>query len=114
MAGEVTDWTKIVWLFAFFDLPVVGATEKRRYMRFRAALQRRGFLMLQWSVYARAYPSVEASSPHAKEIEAHVPPGGRVRLLVVTDRQFEKMIVCEGAKRSAPERPIGQLVLFAH
>jgi CRISPR-associated protein Cas2 len=112
VASEAVDWGKIVWLFAFFDLPTVTPAEKRRYVQFRAVLLSRGFLMLQWSVYARAYPSAGASTPHAREIEGRVPPGGRVRLLVVTDHQFGKMVVCDGAVRGQPERPVGQLVLF--
>lgn len=102
----------VVWLFVLFDLPVVTDAERKRYVRFRRGLLSRGFSMLQWSVYARAYVNLAASGSHARAIAAHVPEGGRVRLLVVTDRQFERMVVCEGESRQAPERPLAQLLLF--
>ena len=42
-----------MWLMVFFDLPVGTRTERRHATRFRNYLKRDGFLMLQFSVYAR-------------------------------------------------------------
>src|SRR5690606_25570553 len=42
-----------MWLFAMFDLPVVTKTDRRNYARFRKKLLEEGFMMLQFSVYAR-------------------------------------------------------------
>jgi CRISPR-associated protein Cas2 len=52
---------RAVWLFTLFDLPVLTKTDRRNYTRFRKALVREGFMMLQLSVYARYCASEEAA-----------------------------------------------------
>jgi CRISPR-associated protein Cas2 len=101
-----------MWLFVMFDLPTVTAAEKRAQTVFRNMLLRRGFVRLQWSVYARSYSRDRASDPERRAIELAVPRGGRVRLLAVTDLQFEKMICLDGARRVQPERKMEQVVMF--
>lgn len=101
-----------VWLFAIFDLPVVSEDDKRNYTHFRKALLNDGFLMIQYSVYARYCNGEEAAEAHRRRIKASLPPDGEVRILHVTDRQFTKMDVYIGKKRNNPESPPEQLVLF--
>lgn len=101
-----------VWLFALFDLPVKTQADRRDYVRFRNLLLDQGFCMLQYSVYARYCPSEEASTTHRRHIQAALPSDGQIRLLGVTDRQFEKMEVFFGKKRHNAEEPPAQLMLF--
>ena len=101
-----------VWLFAMFDLPVGSKKARKAYTRFRKALLKHGFGMLQLSVYARYFASEESSQAHRARIEAQMPPKGQVRLLAVTDRQFGKMQVFYGKTRASPEEPPKQLLLF--
>lgn len=51
-----------VWLVAMFDLPVDTKEARRHYTQFRNALLKQGFTMLQFSVYARYFPSDGAVS----------------------------------------------------
>jgi len=44
---------RFVWLFVLFDLPVGTKLERRDATRFRNFLKDDGFMMLQYSVYAR-------------------------------------------------------------
>ena len=46
-----------MWVVAMFDLPVETQQNRRDYARFRKALLKDGFMMLQFSVYARYLPS---------------------------------------------------------
>jgi CRISPR-associated protein Cas2 len=101
-----------MWLFAMFDLPVDTKRAKKEYVRFRKSLLSEGFLMLQFSVYARYCNSEEASAAHRNRIHDMLPPEGQVRLLAVTDRQFGKQEVFNGKKRKTPEPEPQQLVLF--
>jgi len=103
---------KGVWLFALFDLPVVTTEDKRRYVHFRNLLIKEGFDMLQYSVYARYFPNEEACTPKKKRIRKAIPPSGHVRLLTVTDRQFEKMENYVGKKPKSSEPPPDQMALF--
>ena len=103
---------KAVWLFALFDLPVNTRTDRREYMSFRNELLREGFSMLQFSVYARYCPSEESGESFRRRIANVLPPKGQIRLVTVTDRQFEKMEVYYGRNREPGEEPPKQLMLF--
>ena len=95
-----------------FDLPVVTPDDRKAYTRFRKALIRQGFSMLQFSVYARFCRSEERSSVIGQRIRKMLPPDGEVRLMAVTDHQFGKMEVYYGKKRRATEKPPDQLSFF--
>jgi CRISPR-associated protein Cas2 len=101
-----------MWLFAMFDLPVDSKDARKQYARFRKALLRDGFTMLQYSVYARYCPSEEASETYRQRVETNLPPDGQVRLLSVTERQFGKMDVFFGKRKRRAEDPPAQLLLF--
>ena len=101
-----------MWLFTFFDLPVKTAEERRDYVRFQKSLLSEGFMRVQYSVYVRYMESEEASGALRRRIRTRLPPGGQVRLLAVTDRQFGKMGIFQGKKRREPEKAPDQLLLF--
>ena len=101
-----------MWLFAMFDLPVDTKKARRQYAQFRKALLSEGFMMLQFSVYARYCASEEASVVHRNRVQGKLPGDGQVRLLGVTDRQFGKMEVYLGEKRQEAEPPPPQMMLF--
>lgn len=101
-----------MWLMALFDLPVIELEDRRNYTRFRKTLLKDGFMMLQFSVYARYIRSEEAAEAHRKLVRQAVPPQGEVRLIAVTDYQFGKMEVYYGRKPRKPEKPQPQLLLF--
>jgi CRISPR-associated protein Cas2 len=101
-----------MWLYAMFDLPVDTKKARKEYTRFRKTLISEGFLMLQFSVYARYCRSEEASAAHRSRVRDLLPPDGQIRLLSVTDRQFGKQEVYNGKKRKNPEPEPQQLVLF--
>lgn len=103
---------EIMWLLAVFDLPAKTTAEKKAHTRFRNWLLRLGFMRLQYSVYARSYSRDRAADPDRIAITRAVPRGGRVRILGVTDLQFERMICVDGSRRLAPENRLEQVVLL--
>lgn len=103
---------RALWLFALFDLPTKTRDERRKYTRFRKALLAHGFTMLQYSVYARYCPDEESAETQRRAVRAALPPAGQVRVMGVTDRQFGKMEVYFGAKRTEVEDPPAQMMLF--
>ena len=103
---------RAMWLVAMFDLPVDSKRARREYTRFRTELLKQGFTMMQFSVYKRYCNSEERSDLFRRRIKQVLPPGGEVRLLAVTDRQFGKMEVFLGKRRSETEKPPDQLMLF--
>jgi CRISPR-associated protein Cas2 len=103
---------RAMWLFAMFDLPVGTAQARHEYTRFRKALLKEGFLMLQFSVYARYCQNEERSEAFRRRLRGALPPDGEVRLISITDRQFGKMEVFAGKKRRSAEEPPQQLMLL--
>ncbi len=101
-----------MWLFALFDLPVATKDNRREYAQFRKILLREGFVMLQYSVYARHGASEESIDAVRGRVRRAIPPHGQVRLLPVTDHQFGKMEVYFGKKRERTESPPMQYQLF--
>jgi CRISPR-associated protein Cas2 len=81
----------IMWIFVFFDLPVTTKLERKEASVFRKRLLKDGFMMLQYSVYARWCASLQTVEVHRGRVEKIVPPRGKVSVLVVTDKQFGLM-----------------------
>ncbi len=103
---------RCMWLVAMFDLPVDTKAARRAYAQFRKNLLKDGFSMLQFSVYARHCASEENTDVHIRRVEHVLPDDGEVRLLTITDKQFERMRVFWGKRRRPPEPGPKQLELF--
>jgi CRISPR-associated protein Cas2 len=103
---------RCMWVVAMFDLPVDTKAARKEYATFRKKLLKDGFTRMQFSVYIRHCASEENADVHVQRVERSVPPDGEVRIITVTDKQFERMRVFWGKKRKAPEPPPQQLELF--
>ena len=101
-----------MWLVAMFDLPVDTKKARNDYAVFRKSLVKDGFTMMQFSVYIRHCASEENAVVHTSRVERSLPPDGEVRVLVITDKQFERMHVFWGRLRKPTEVPPPQLELF--
>ncbi len=101
-----------MWVITMFDLPVDTSEARKAYSDFRKALLDDGFVMLQFSVYARHSASEENAIVHEKRVKAFLPDDGEVRLLKITDKQFERMKVFHGKMRKATEKAPEQISFF--
>jgi len=88
---------RCMWVLAMFDLPTDTKKARREYALFRKSLLRDGFTQMQYSVYARHCPSKE---------------NAEVRVVTITDKQFERMQIFWGKMRKPPEPAPCQLTLF--
>ncbi len=79
-----------------FDLPVMTSEERKAASRFRNDLLDSGFLMIQYSVYARPCVNFEQLSKHLDSVQEFVPAAGNVRLLFITDEQWGKSVTVIG------------------
>lgn len=101
-----------MWVLTMFDLSTDTKRARKEYLQFRKRLLINGFRQMQYSVYARPCPSRENAEVHVSRIETHLPRDGEVRILVITDKQFERMRIFWGKKRRAVEQSPNQLELF--
>lgn len=102
----------IMWTLVFFDLPVTTRQDRNRAARFRAFLQREGYVMLQWSVYARVGAGLEIDETTLRRLKSNLPPRGNVRVLQMTDRQMGRMALLVGTESKAEKLAPEQLVLL--
>ena len=106
---------RYMWLLVFFDLPVKAKKQRREASRFRQSLLRDGYIMLQYSVYARICNNPEKADTHIRRMKCFMPCEGCVRALLVTERQFGRMSILLGQPHPQLDGPIGkptQLLLF--
>lgn len=103
---------RCMWVLTMFDLPVDTKKARKAYAQFRKKLLKDGFSKMQFSVYIRHCASEENADVHIKRVEQAIPADGEVRVITVTDKQFERMRVFWGKKRKQPEQPPAQLELF--
>ena len=82
---------RIMWLFVMFDLPVGTRRERKHATGFRNSLLDLGFEMSQFSVYLKYCPSGEKATAVSDKIPSLLPPGGKVDVLAITDKQFSNM-----------------------
>lgn len=81
-----------------FDLPVVTEEEKRIYTKFRKFLLKDGYIMMQYSIYSRICKNSDDVYKHINRIKQNIPDKGNIRLLQITEKQYNDMILLTGTK----------------
>lgn len=94
---------KFMRILVFFDLPVKSKNERRAATRFRNFLLNDGYHMIQYSVYARVCNGMDAVAKHRARIKLNLPENGSIRLLVITEKQFEAIYILLGKLTEADD-----------
>ena len=94
-------------VLVLFDLPSVSKSEKRNYVKFRNLLLDDGFTMMQFSIYTRFCRNKQDADKHIQRVKANAPHDGNIRILCITERQFEEMILVIG-ELSEIEKTVGK------
>lgn len=103
---------RIMWLFVLFDLPVGTKKERKAATKFRLSLLDLGFEMSQFSVYLKFCTGKEQGDAVARQVEATMPPTGKVHLVAITDKQYENIRTYRGRKREPASKTPEQFALF--
>ncbi len=94
---------KLMRILIFYDLPVHTRAERKAASGFRSALLKDGYLMVQHSVYARVCSGIDAVEKHRARVCRNLPDHGAVRMLVVTEKQFEAIEILLGGLSQADD-----------
>lgn len=89
---------KFMRILVFFDLPVVTKREKGTVAKFRQFLLKDGYNMIQWSVYSRVCNGMDSVAMHKARLQQNLPSKGSVRMLTLTEKQYESIDVLLGTK----------------
>ena len=73
-------------IIVFFDLPTITLEDKRDYRDFRKFLIKKGFLMMQESVYCKLVLNQTVASSVLSSIRKHKPKSGLVQMIMVTEK----------------------------
>ena len=103
---------RLMWMMVMFDLPVVEADDRRAAAKFRKFLENEGFLMSQFSVYAKYCGVREKTTSIRKKIERNIPDKGKVSIILFTDKQFGDIIHLYNREKKKSKTSPDQLMLF--
>lgn len=87
---------KYMRMIVFFDLPVKTSKERKIATNFRNFLIKDGYHMIQFSVYARVCNGYTAVEKHKARLNMNLPENGSVRLLVITEKQYQSIEILVG------------------
>ncbi len=103
---------RVMWIFVLFDLPTDSKTERKAAARFRKELLKDGFTMFQFSIYIRNCPSRENLNVHIQRVKKNLPRYGKVGIISLTDKQFERIELFHATKKVEVPLPVQQLEMF--
>jgi CRISPR-associated protein Cas2 len=102
------------WLLVAFDLPVVEPEQRKKATQFRKFLLDDGYIMIQYSVYARSMVSQARTQTHMRRLRKHIPEEGRVRAIYITQAQWDRSYIMYGEPmgKQDPEQIPKQLLFW--
>lgn len=103
---------RLMWMIVMFDLPVLTKQERKAATDFRNKLLDLGFEMSQFSVYIRFCTGYAQVETYSKHVEAALPEGGKVNILQLTDKQYERILTFHGQVKDPPKKTPDQFDLF--
>lgn len=88
---------KFMRVLLMFDVPTKTKKEQKHATKFRNELIKLGFFMLQFSVYMKICKGISAAQSAVNRVRKILPPFGNVRVLIITEKQFDNMQILLGS-----------------
>jgi CRISPR-associated protein Cas2 len=88
---------RIMRLIVMYDLPT-DDDNLIYYTKFRKELIKMGFIMIQFSIYVKVYPNHTSMQFGKDKIRKISPDMGNVRMLYLTEKQYEDIELISGEK----------------
>lgn len=99
-------------ILILFDLPVNSTENRRAYSKFHKFLLKAGFMMLQYSVYSKLVLNATVAQSVIANLEKNKPDKGLVQMLIITEKQYSKMVLLLGEAHSETLDTDERLVIF--
>ena len=103
---------RMAWVLVFFDLPVGTPEERKAATNFRKDLIHDGYMMVQFSVYARPCGTADRVETQVRRLKLKIPAKGEVRGLMISDAQWGRMIVMRSQRIAEAEKMPAQMQFF--
>lgn len=91
---------KEVRVLVLYDLPMSDTENRRHYTKFRKEIMSLGCYQVQYSVYAKVLKNEIYYDSFIAKVKQFIPEKGEIRIIKVTEKQYENMIFLSGAKNN--------------
>lgn len=81
-----------------FDLPFEDDLDKKIYSKFKKSIIKIGYTMMQYSIYVRSINTQSKINQEIDKVKKILPERGNIRIIVVTEKQYESMTILRGKK----------------
>lgn len=95
-----------------FDMPTITNEDKKNYTKFRDNLIDDGFIMIQYSVYVRICKNQDDIIKHTNRVKLFAPSKGNIRLLQITEKQYEQMLMLRGIKNDDEKESNNSMIII--
>ncbi len=95
-----------------FDMPTITIEDRKNYSKFRDNLIDDGFIMIQYSIYVRICKNQDDITKHINRVKMFTPEKGNIRLLQVTEKQYEQMIMLRGIKNDDEKESNNSMIII--
>lgn len=103
---------KYMRIIVMFDLPVITEKERKIATKFRSFLLNDGYIMMQFSVYSRICKNNDDMHKHINRLRLNIPTQGNIRMLQITENQYNNMLMLCGDKKTEENISIENLLVF--
>ncbi|WKX02400.1 CRISPR-associated endonuclease Cas2 [Candidatus Mycoplasma mahonii] len=90
---------RIMRLLVMYDLNMTDESSRKEYTKFRNGLIRRGYIMLQFSVYYKILNFPSLAKQEENYLKKVLPSKGNIRMILISERQYMNSIFLRGSKR---------------
>lgn len=103
---------KFMRIIVMFDLPVKTKKQVKEASAFRNFLIKDGYYMMQYSVYVRICNGQDSVETHRNRLRYAVPNNGSVRVLTVTEKQYQNIDIFLGKRDKRDANANYELISF--
>lgn len=90
------DYRHFVRILLMYDLPMSSSFDQRNYNRFHNMITRKGYDMINFSVYVKTCKNMFECNKQISLIKRTAPQYGNIRILKLTNKQYEQMMIIRG------------------
>lgn len=91
---------KQVRVLILYDLPMSEIEDRKEYTKFRRDILKLGCYLVQFSVYAKVIKNEIYYKSFIDKLKNILPEKGEVRVIKLTEKQYEDMIFLNGARNN--------------
>ena len=88
----------IMRIIVMYDISIEDSSDGLAYLNFRKQLLKNGYIMMQYSIYSKCINTKTKLSLEIKKISKKVPIKSKIRIFIVTEKQYGDMIYLNGGE----------------